>query len=192
MMTDYDQRRAVSDVFNDAFRRLGIHPHPLVSKMCIVTSIKYITLNNGRIPGNKNGVTNSIIYVCSRFLDMSLSKDVLTNRDPETKINVNQLSMIFDDKSIFNVAVRSSVLNHLASMMVSRGTFDHPVLFSEYQSEFPKDAAACLRAVNQRFEGGNQIPSPDNTTYTMHERKIAGEVYVTIKGITRGGKRGRT
>jgi len=175
--SEYDRRRSASERFKDAFSKYQLHAHPLLLEMCINVTLKQTTsdASNGR-SSNKTGVTKSVMYACSRFLDMSISKDVLMQRDPtNAKIDVNsKILALFPN--VFDVAVRSSVLNHAASLMMS-GAFGAPVMFSEYQSRFPQEAAECANLVNGFFHGANaqggKIPSSDTMSYTMHEQTIA-------------------
>jgi hypothetical protein len=182
--SEYDQRRVVAERFKDAFCKYELHAHPLLVGMCIDISLKQTKTDapNGRFTNN-NGMIKSIMYVCSRFLDMSISKDVLLFRDnSDAKIDVNsKILALFPN--IFNVAVRSSVLNHLASLMMS-DMFGIPVLFSEYESKFPEKAAKCTSLVNKHFQKaraqGGKIPCSDRMSYAMHEQAIAREVFDAI------------
>jgi len=182
--TEYDRRRVVADRFKDAFCKYDLHPHPLLVCMCIDIALKHTKPDapNGRAT-NTNGMTKSIMYVCSRFLDMSISKDVLMFRDKSVgKIDVtSNILALFPN--ILDVAVRSSVLNHLASLMMS-DMFGAPVLFSEYESQFPEMAAKCTMFVNEHFRKaraqGGKIPCSDRMSYTMHEHAIARETFDTV------------
>ncbi|KAG1653108.1 hypothetical protein FOA52_009116 [Chlamydomonas sp. UWO 241] len=104
-LSEYDRRRAASDQFKDAFSKYKLHGHPLLVDMCIDISLRQTASHapNGRV-GNKSSVTKSIMYVCSRFLDMSISKDVLTQRDPsDARIDVHpEIQSLFPN--IFDVA----------------------------------------------------------------------------------------